>query len=321
MPTFPLRLFQQLLLTWYQNHQRTLPWREISSNVNSKKKGISLRDPYKVTVAEMMLQQTQVSTVLPKYTAFLEHFPTLEALASAPLAEVLISWKGLGYNRRAKHLLETVKLISTTYRGNFPSDEQTLKKFPGFGPYMVSAIQVFAFGFQRSVIDVNVARVLTRTQVGVDRISAKELIELAEQSIPPTQADDWHQGLMDFGSQVCIAKVPKCESCPLSRICRANLQSIAQGYGSYAKWLLAHPVKKKMSAKDKGKRFEETDRYFRGRIIDYLRQGTIPMEQLQEKIIVEHKLGDRVRFGALIEALMVDGLIQIQGSEVGLKTT
>jgi A/G-specific adenine glycosylase len=273
-----------------------------------------------VTVSEMMLQQTQVQTVLPKYAAFLERFPTLDALAATPLAEVIISWKGLGYNRRAKHLLETAKIISTTHQGNFPSDEQTLRSLPGFGPYMVAAIQVFAFGIHRSVIDVNVARVLTRTQVGVDILPAKALTELAEQSVPLGHADDWHQGLMDFGSTICTAKAPRCTDCPVSRICCANQQAKVEEFASYAAWLLVHPVKKKTSTKDTGKRFEETDRYFRGRIIDYLRQDSIAMEQLQEKMMQEHNLNDRVRFGSLIEALMVDGLIQINETTVRLKT-
>lgn len=320
MAAFPLRLFQQLLLAWYHQHQRPLPWRERLSSKNQETKSVALRDPYRVTVSEMMLQQTQVATVLPKYAAFLKRFPTLESLAAAPLAQVIISWKGLGYNRRAKHLLETAKIITTTHGGMFPSDAETLRTLPGFGPYMVSAIQVFAFGVHRSVIDVNVGRVLTRTQVGVDPISRPELLELAEQSVPVGKADDWHQGLMDFGSSICTAKAPKCAECPLSRICRVNNQAKKQGFLNFAEWLAANPVKKKSSRKDTGKRFEETDRYFRGRIIDYLRQGTIPMETLQERMLEDHNLDNRVRFGSLIEALMIDGLIQINGTTVGLKT-
>lgn len=321
MASFPLRLLQQLLLAWYQKNKRPLPWRELVPLKNQGVGSSVIRDPYKVIVSEMMLQQTQVSTVLPKYAAFLRRFPTLDALAATPLAEVIISWKGLGYNRRAKHLLETAKIISTTHKGNFPSEEQTLRSLPGFGPYMVSAVQVFAFGMQRAVIDVNVARVLTRTQVGVDILPAKALTALAEQSVPLGHADDWHQGLMDFGSTICTAKAPRCTDCPVSRLCCANQQAKAAGFLSYAEWLVAHPVKKKTSTKDRGKRFEETDRYFRGRIIDYLRQGSLPMVELQEKMRAEHQLDNRVRFGSLIEALMVDGLIQIQGTEVGLKLT
>ncbi|MBP9700301.1 A/G-specific adenine glycosylase [Candidatus Woesebacteria bacterium] len=320
MASVPLRLLQELLLAWYQKNKRPLPWRELVSFKNWSVGPVPIRDPYTVTVSEMMLQQTQVQTVLPKYAFFLQRFSSLESLSAAPLAEVVIAWKGLGYNRRAKHLLETAKLISKTYDGVFPSDEKTLRTLPGFGPYMVAAIQVFAFGIHRSVIDVNVARVLTRTQVGLDPIPVKELAKLAQESVPKGYADEWHQGLMDFGSQICTAKAPRCAECPVSRICTGNQLAKAQGFSSYAAWLLVHPVKKKTSLKDSGKRFEETDRYFRGRIIDYLRQGSLPMVELQEKMRVEHHLDNRVRFGSLIEALMVDGLIQILETTVRLKT-
>lgn len=309
--------FQELLLTWYAKNGRRLVWRDTATPTSvTKGKSNVLRNPYFILVSEMMLQQTQVATVLPKYRAFLSRFPTLEALSQARLSEVIVAWKGLGYNRRAKYLLETAKLIVHQYDSRFPEDENVLRTFPGFGVYMTRAVRVFAFGKQEVVIDVNVARVLSRAVVGQETVGRKELENIAGKVLPPGQADAWHQALMDFGATVCTRKTPLCDQCIVASLCKANQQATQEGYASYTDKLRAQPRTERQSKKDRGKRFEETDRYFRGRIIDTLREGKKPMEELYSHIYLHHHLEDRVRFGRLIESLLTDGLIQIQGTEV-----
>ncbi len=317
---FPLHVFQEFLLSWYEKNKRDLPWRKLE--FRGKSQGIrNLRDPYRILVSELMLQQTQVTRVTPKLEGFLLKWPTIQALADAPLSDVLVEWKGLGYNRRAKHLLETAKIVVHSYDGAFPSDLKTLSSLPGFGSYMISALRVFAFGKQEPVVDVNVARVIGRVQaleLQVRNPIDPQMRELAEQSIPNGKADVWHQALMDFGSSICTSRKPKCSVCPLSRICRANKLAKAQGFEDFSQWLDVQPKLKKESKKDKGKKFEETDRYFRGRIIDFLREGKRSMEELHTYIHNDHHLEDRKRFGSLIEQLVIDGLIVVRGNTVGL---
>lgn len=261
------------------------------------------RDPYHILVSELMLQQTQVSRVLPKFEHFVDRWPTITDLASAKLSEVIIEWQGLGYNRRAKHLLEASKLITSA--GTFPRGKKELSALPGFGPYMVSALRVFAFGEQEPVLDVNVRRVQERT--GLEPFA-----------IPKDRADEWHQLLMDFGAMVCTAKAPKCDACPVSRICNANSLAKGKGFSTYADWLKTQPKVKKVSPKDLGKKFEETDRYFRGRVIEFLRSGEQPMEMVWKHVHEMHSLHDRARFGNVIESLVVDGMIQVRGNTVSL---
>lgn len=281
------------MLAWYTKNKRALPWRDVP------------RNPYHILVSELMLQQTQVSRVLPKFQHFIETWPTLESFSKASLSDVLIAWQGLGYNRRAKHLLETAKIITHTYMGVFPQERDVLKNLPGFGPYMVSALRVFAFGFQEPVIDVNVKRIQDRT--GLETFA-----------IPAGKADEWHQALMDFGSSICTAKSPRCISCPVARLCRANKEAKALGFETYADWLATVPKIKKVSKKDIGKKFEETDRYFRGRVIDFLRGGEKSMMEVQDHILIAHRLSDLKRFGSIIESLVIDGLIKIEGNTVHL---
>ncbi len=312
MSSFPLKLFWDILLTWYEKNKRDLPWRHKLTS------GDNLRDPYKILVSELMLQQTQVSRVLPKFEYFISRWKSFQDLSQASLSDVLIAWKGLGYNRRAKHLLETAKIIIYTYKGTFPTDTKLLLALPGFGKYMTSALQVFALGMQTSVVDVNVSRVLSRVEVGLQNISKKEIDEIAIQSVPPMKADAWHQALMDFGATICTANNPKCEQCPLHSLCRANREAQQLGYTNFSEWHKAQPKRMKASKKDRGKKFEETDRYFRGRIIDVLRDGEAPMESVWLHLNSEHKLSDKVRFASVIESLVIDGLIRIKGNKVRL---
>lgn len=306
-----MRVIQLLILAWFKRHGRSLPWRE-----KTLTKGL-LRDPYRILVSELMLQQTQVARVIPKYTEFLDKWPTFSSLSQASLSDVLILWKGLGYNKRAKYLLETAKIIHHEYEGVFPKVEEK-RKFPGIGDYTKSALFVFAFGKDDVVIDTNISRIIWRVWFGVEQVSNKEIAETARQVIPNKKADMWHQALMDFGALVCTARLPTCEACVLKDCCQANKQAQKEGYLSFRAWLMDHPQKKKITGKDTGKRFEETDRYFRGKIIDCLRGGAMPMSVLWQRMETELNFHDRKRFGELIESLRIDGLISILRTMVQL---
>jgi A/G-specific adenine glycosylase len=171
---------EALLLAWYRRSGRDLPWRRT-------------RDPYAILVCEVMLQQTQVPRVVPRYTAWLERWPTVEALAAAPTAEVIRAWQGLGYNRRAVNLQRAARHVAAT---GWPDD---LTELPGVGPYTAAAIRNFALGELVLPVDVNVARALRRTGFAFSPAAA--------------------QALMDLGATVCLARVARCHACPLAAAC------------------------------------------------------------------------------------------------------
>lgn len=215
-PTLPTpearQRFRRALLTWYRRKGRRLPWRETT-------------DPYHILVSEVMLQQTQVDRVLPKYHEWLERYPSLDALASAPVHEVAETWRPLGYNIRPRRLHDIARESVARFGGELPSDEETLLSFKGIGAYTAGAIRSFAFGQRAAILDTNVARVLFR--VFVSRGDAKahsmrrRLWEVSEVVLPHKHVFDFNQGLMDLGAMVCVARKPKCSECPMTRLCRS----------------------------------------------------------------------------------------------------
>ncbi len=206
------RRFRQRLLTWYRRHGRDLPWRKTN-------------DPYHILVSEIMLQQTQVDRVLPKYAEWLEKYPSLEALAPAPEKEGAQTWYPLGYNIRPRRLQTIAREAVSRYGGRVPSEEETLLSFKGIGAYMAGAIRSFAFHERAAILDTNVARVLFRVFVGKgDRKShamTRHLWRVSETLVPSRQVFDFNQALMDFGAMVCVARDPKCLVCPMAKSCRA----------------------------------------------------------------------------------------------------
>jgi A/G-specific adenine glycosylase len=206
------RRFRRLLLSWYDVNGRDLPWRRTP-------------DPYHILVSEVMLQQTQVDRVLPKYHEWLEKYPSLLALAQADEQDVTHTWRPLGYNIRPRRLHAIAKESVARYGGALPSDEQTLLSFKGIGAYTAGAIRSFAFGQRAAILDTNVARVLFRVFVAAGDPKAhktrKRLWTLSEALVPRTRVFDFNQGLMDLGATVCTARRPRCATCPMRRFCRS----------------------------------------------------------------------------------------------------
>ncbi|GAV19669.1 A/G-specific adenine glycosylase [Mariprofundus micogutta] len=194
------------LLSWYALHARKLPWRETT-------------DPYHIWISEIMLQQTQVKTVLPRYLGWFEAFPTIEALASASADDVLKAWEGLGYYRRARFIHRSAQMIQSDYDGRFPNEFDDIMKLSGIGRSTAGAISSFCFSTFTAVLDGNVKRVLKRWYAKPET-GDKELWLLAQQAIET--ADDpaiWNQAMMELGATVCSAKSPSCEQCPVQHHC------------------------------------------------------------------------------------------------------
>jgi A/G-specific adenine glycosylase len=206
------RRFRTRLLAWYRANGRSLPWRETD-------------DPYHILVSEVMLQQTQVDRVLPKYREWLEKYPSLTALAAAPDGEVSETWRPLGYNIRPKRLQWIARESVERFGGALPSDEATLLSFKGLGRYTVGAIRSFAFRERAAILDTNVARVLFRVSVGAGdpkaNATVRRLWAISGALVPRKHVFDFNQALMDFGATLCTARKPRCGECPLRGMCVA----------------------------------------------------------------------------------------------------
>ena len=204
--------FRARLLSWYRRHGRDLPWRRTG-------------DPYHILVSEIMLQQTQVERVLPKYAEWLGKYPSLDALAAAPEREVDAMWYPLGYNIRPRRLQTIAREAVARYGGRLPADEETLLSFKGIGAYTAGAIRSFAFRERAAIVDTNVARVLFRVFIGKgdpkSHAMKRRLWALSETLIPSRHVFDFNQALMDLGAMVCAARKPKCPVCPMTKSCRA----------------------------------------------------------------------------------------------------
>jgi A/G-specific adenine glycosylase len=213
VPGSPARQrFRRKLLTWYRTNGRDLPWRQTT-------------DPYHILVSEVMLQQTQVDRVLPKYQEWLAKYPSLEALAGADEGDVAATWRPLGYNIRPQRLQSIARESVARYGGSLPSDEETLRSFKGIGAYTAGAVMSFAFGKRAAILDTNVARVLFRIFVGRGNLKShsmkRHLWEVSRTVLPHRHVFDFNQALMDFGATVCSARKPTCMVCPMRRDCAA----------------------------------------------------------------------------------------------------
>ena len=242
------------LLAWYREHGRAhLPWRQT-------------RDPYRVLVSEFMLQQTQVDRVLPLYEAFVDAFPSFEALAAAESGDIVRLWRGLGYNSRAVRLHALARAVVERHGGTLPSDRDALLALPGIGPYTASAIRAFAFELDDVALDTNIRRIAHRTGYGLEYPPLANDAELdlrARISLLPGTAHDWNSAMMDVGATICGARAPKCLICPLRESCVAAPIDAAH--------LAALAGKSRKKSPQESIPFERTTRFLRGRIIDCLR--------------------------------------------------
>ena len=282
--------FRTHLLEWWVHQHRDLPWRHT-------------RDPYRILISEVMLQQTQVDRVIPYYHEWLETFPTVEALAAAPVAEVIRRWKGLGYNRRAVNLQRSAQAV-VAMGGEFPRTVEELLALPGIGPYTAGAIACFAFEQDVPFFDTNMRRVLHRVIIGSDVpkpvVSDRRITELAAQMLPPGEGWVWNQALIEFGALQCTARKPLCVICPLQAECRARPTIHAD---------IAAAGRKRGGT---GEVFETTNRYFRGRVVDALREdASLTLQELGPKVKADFSSEDGAWLYGVVQGLARDGLARI----------
>lgn len=283
-----LPLLRRRVLAWHRRHALDAPWRTCG-------------DPYHVLVAAVMAQQTQMSRVLPKYDEFIAAFPTVDALAHAPTADVLRRWAPLGYNMRALRLHRAAQQVARV--GAFPRTAEELQRIEGVGPFTAAIIASFAFGETVAAIDTNIQRVVGRL-LGDERLSGRTLQQAANILLAPRASGRWNQAMMDLGATVCTARSPRCETCPLARWCRARRR------------FAARPAKQAADAKaayQPGVPFRNSSRYYRGRIVQALRElrpgaSLTPAQLLAD--LPERDSLDQRRLAELLAALERDGLIR-----------
>jgi A/G-specific adenine glycosylase len=262
------------LLRWYATSGRSLPWRRT-------------RDPYAILVSEVMLQQTQVSRVVPAYSSFLGRFPTLGALARAPLGEALRQWSGLGYNRRARDLHRIARLVPD----GLPAEVQALDALPGIGAYTAGAVACFAYGTRTAFADTNIRRVLGRIVLG--RVATEREAVAIDAELAPRDARPWHHALMDLGATICGARAPRCDACPVASSCVSR--------GDVAP----------SAPKAKQRSFATSDRRVRGRIVECLRERDMTVTALRRAV-------DDARVPRLVTTLVAEGLIERHGTRLTL---
>lgn len=258
--------FRKEILTWYAQNKRDLPWRKS-------------REPYRILISEVMLQQTQVRRVIPKYIGWLQMFPTLQVLAQAQTAAVLRAWSGLGYNRRALYLQKAAQVITMTYGGIFPQEIPILRILPGIGEYTARALACFAFDQQVAVVDTNIRKIITLRFYNGIPPAPKQLQEIAGQLLPQGRAYEWNQALMDYAAAVLVKeKVPT----------------------------------------PKQSKFKDSNRYFRGQILQFLlKNHMVSLTELQKQL----KIDDKTRFEAIVTGLEKEGFLTRQNDNISLKNT
>lgn len=215
--------FHSLILNWYDTHRRKLPWR---FNPGEEP------NPYFVWLSEMMLQQTQVDTVMPYFLNFTTRWPTVHLLAEADLDDVMHLWQGLGYYARARNLHKCAHIVSKQLNGEFPKSVHQLQQLPGIGPYASAAIASIAYNISATVVDGNVARIVSRV-FGFEtpiKTNKNAIWKSAELLTPKDRAGDYAQALMDIGSAICMPRAPKCDQCPVSALCDAHASGNPEAY-------------------------------------------------------------------------------------------
>jgi A/G-specific adenine glycosylase len=311
---------QTALLAWFSANARDLPWRRT-------------RDPYRILVSEIMLQQTQVDRVLPKYHAFLAAFPTLLSLADAPTSEVIRLWAGLGYNRRAVNLQRAARAVRDSYGGQFPHSVDLLLALPGIGPYTAGALACFAFEQDVAFMDTNIRRVLRRALVGPDEVkpppSDRALLALGANLVPRGQGWAWNQAIMELGALICTAAAPACRRCPISAACvayaaraaadAAALLAMADAPADALALGAPAPRPARRVAERKEEPYLGSRRWYRGKIIDALRaHHALSLARLGPLVKPDYSEADAEWLRELVGGLVRDGLAALEGDQARL---
>lgn len=292
------------LLQWYAAEMRALPWRMTS-------------DPYAILVSEIMLQQTQVDRVLPKYQQFLAAFPTLADLATAATADVISAWVPLGYNMRAVRLQSIARQVIADYAGRIPDTIEELLKLKGVGRYTAGAIACFAYHKQVATVDTNIRRVLHRIFLGLEhpepRANDAQMLLLAERVLPAGEAYNWNQALMDLGATICTSNNPQCVRCPLQHTCQAYNEMSQHSLFPSGTVLRQFRKVAEKKASYQNQPFTSSNRYFRGRIVDVLRAIPSPqrlaLQTLGSQIKADFADNDLPWLQKIIQGLVRDGLV------------
>ena len=277
------------LLAWWEANGRDLPWRRT-------------RDAWAVLVSETMLQQTQVARVETRFKELLDEFPTPAACAAAPAGDVVRAWAGLGYNRRALNLHRCASAVVRDHGGTLPDDLDALLALPGVGPYTARAVLVFAFERDIGLVDTNAGRFLARAGAG-RALDRREAQEVADALVPPGRGWAWGQAVFDLGALVCVRRSPRCDVCPVRGACawaRAGFPS-------------PDPVEGSAGISGRQSTFDGSDRQGRGRLVDALRLGPVPLGDLPA---VMGWPDDALRAGRVAETLVADGLAVVDGDRL-----
>jgi A/G-specific adenine glycosylase len=277
-------VFTDAILNWGEPRLRDLPWRRT-------------RDPWKVLVSEVMLQQTQVDRVIPKWLAFIERFPDPASCAAATLADVLRLWQGLGYPRRARNLHLAAHHV-VDRGGEFPDTLDALLALPGVGAYTARAVLAFAFESDAAVVDTNIARVYAR--VAGRPLTLREVQYTADAYLPAGESWVWNQTVMDLGAVLCRPSSPRCDACPVVSVCSWHGVGVDPAQGSAA---VSRPQA----------RFEGSDRQARGRLLKALTTGAVPVELASS--VMQRTADDASR---LVDDLVREGLCARRGGELTL---
>ncbi len=294
--------FRAAVLAWYDTNGRRLPFRGPT-------------DPYLVLVSETILQQTQVTRGGPAWEAFVERFPTVEALAAATPADVLRAWRGLGYNRRAINLQRAARIVVNELGGTFPTDVAGLERLPGVGPYTARAVAAIAYGLPVGAVDTNVRRVLGRVSGGPTAgVPPQDLQALADALARTARAADWTHALMDLGSTVCLPRRPRCAACPVRAQCPVGVAGALEGPtapagdGRAASGGSAPGRRARKPGRRATIPFARTSRWLRGRIVDRLRAADGPAWVVFDGSLGEH---DAAAVGTALRAMQREGLLEL----------
>lgn len=283
-----VKALRERLVPWYEVNKRDLPWRHTS-------------DPYKLVAAELMLQQTGVDRIAPRWVRFVEKFPSWQAIAAATPGDVIREWQGLGYNRRAVSLHRMATAVVEQYGGVLPADRAELLKLPGVGPYTANAILSFVHGQDVAAIDVNLRRVIGRLAFGDADAPMKDVEAVAAEAVAPERSGDWNQALMDFAALQCTLRRPGCLLCPLRDVC------VAAGGDAVA---YSRPAR---MAAERRVGYLRSTRYQRGKVVDLLRQlpagGSLTAAEVETALLADPDAGD-IELEPLLTGLVRDGLVE-----------